>query len=404
MSNKHDVTVLRELAKKYKEIAHKDIQEERRELWRKHNSFVHTRPLVYVREFLSIPELIEPQLECEKEEYRELETLLRYWIQHDSFNDDYIIEPWIVVPAVYQVPLNKLWGVEVQHQESEVDRGAWKFDPPIKELADKEKLIFPHHRIDEGATKRKLNLFQDAIGDIVSVTVSRAPVYNPNLAEYLADLRGLEQLFWDMHDNKAWLHELIGFLQRGVLTAHEEAEEAGDWHFFDGTNQAMTYSLELPDPSPNNENAVRKDLWCFCNAQELTLVSPDMHDEFMIRYQLPLMKHFGLIAYGCCEDLSNKIDILRKIPNLRRIAVTPFADIRKCAEEIGTDYIISWRPSPAEMVSNKVDPDYIRMVIKDADEVFSDLHYDICLKDVVTVRGEPERIKKWVSIVRSTIE
>ena len=51
------------------------------------------------------------------------------------------------------------------------------------------------------------------------------------------------------------------------------------------------------------------------------------------------------------EDLTNKIDMLRTIPNLRRIAVSPFANVRRCAEQIGTDYVMSYRPSPADMVS-----------------------------------------------------
>ncbi|GAI58840.1 unnamed protein product [marine sediment metagenome] len=48
---------------------------------------------------------------------------------------------------------------------------------------------------------------------------------------------------------------------------------------------------------------------------------------------------FGLVAYGCCEDLTYKVDMLRQIPNLRRIAVPPFADAAKCAEQIGRDYV-----------------------------------------------------------------
>ena len=152
---KKDENIIRELAKKYAEIAQKEIQQERRELWRNHNSFENTRPLVYVREFLSIPELIDPLLECEEKTLREIETTLRYWIQHDSFNDDYIIEPWIIIPAVHHVPINKRWGLEISYEESSTERGAWKFNPPIKELKHKEDLILPHHRIDENATEKK---------------------------------------------------------------------------------------------------------------------------------------------------------------------------------------------------------------------------------------------------------
>ena len=88
-----DIEIIRDLAKKYAEIASKDIQEERRELWRDHNSLIRTRPLVYVRWFLARKEVITPQLECEDPFFRRHEGTLRFWIFHDSIEDDYIIEP-----------------------------------------------------------------------------------------------------------------------------------------------------------------------------------------------------------------------------------------------------------------------------------------------------------------------
>ena len=77
-------------------------------------------------------------------------------------------------------------------------------------------------------------------------------------------------------------------------------------------------------PAANSEPVKRDQLWLFMAAQEFALISPDMHDEFLLEYQLPILKKFALTAYGCCEDLTQKIDILRRIPNLRRIAVTPW--------------------------------------------------------------------------------
>ena len=59
-------------------------------------------------------------------------------------------------------------------------------------------------------------------------------------------------------------------------------------------------------------------------------MSPAMHDEFLLQYQLPILKQWGLVGYGCCENLTQKIDILRQIPNLRVIGVTPRADVRRC--------------------------------------------------------------------------
>jgi len=125
-----------------------------------------------------------------------------------------------------------------------------------------------------------------------------------------------------------------------------------------------------------------------------------MHDEFLLQYQLPIMREFGLVAYGCCEDLTRKIGILRQIPNLRRIAVTPWADVRRCAEQSQQNYVFSWRPNPAEMACCGFDADHVRRVIGAGLEAARGCHVDIILKDVQTLQGEPERLRRWVQVVR----
>ncbi|MBN1556673.1 MAG: hypothetical protein JW951_00845, partial [Lentisphaerae bacterium] len=110
--------------------------------------------------------------------------------------------------------------------------------------------------------------------------------------------------------------------------------------------------------------------------------------------------------YGCCEDLTHKIDMLRGIPNLRRIAVSPFADAARCAEQIGGDYVLSYRPSPADMVSYGFDPDRIRGILRpDLDACRANgCHVDITLKDVETVEGDPGRARRWTALTREIID
>jgi hypothetical protein len=184
------------------------------------------------------------------------------------------------------------------------------------------------------------------------------------------------------------------------VKSHDEAEAAGDWRLASGYNQAMTYAEELPDPSADSYPVSRKDLWCFMPAQEYTLVSPKMHDEFMLQYQMPIMEKFGLVSYGCCEDLTDKIDILRKIPNLRRIAVAPAANVAKCAEQIGRDYVVSYRPNPSQTVCCGFDADKVYNKLITDLTACKETICDITLKDVETVEYHPERIKQFVEIAR----
>jgi hypothetical protein len=407
MAGHHDVHIVRELAKKYAEIAAKPIQEERRGLWRAHNSFARTRPPIYVRWLAAWPEAAESRLECEDPFWQGHERFLRQMIFQDTIGDDYIIEPWITQRATMVTPPAGAWGLEIRHIPSPDKEGSWLFDPPIKELDDAKGLVAPRHVIDEEATERDADRLHDAVGGFLEVNVERCPFYtvwHADISYDLAQLRGLEQAMWDMMDNREWLHGLVGFLRDGILRTHDEAEAAGDWGLSSHQNQAMTYAQELSDPKANRRGARRKDLWCFVAAQEMALVSPAQHEEFIFNYQKTIAEKFGLVAYGCCEDLTNKIDMLRKLPNLRRIAVTPVANVRRCAEQIGRDYVISWRPNPAEMICCGFDPAKVKRIVKQAMEDMKGCCVDITLKDVQTVQKQTGNLREWVKVVRSVAD
>ncbi len=406
MTTSRDIIILRELAEQYRALCLTERQRACRELWRRHNSFEPTPPPIYVRAIPArdVPEL--RQLQCEDGFYRSYEGWLRLMLRHGATGDDYTFDPWLTVSAHCVTPPGGLWGLEVKHIPSTEPGGAWRYDPQIKALRDIEKMVAPHHRIDEDATARDLAQLQDAVGDLLPVIVDRAPVYrmwHADISTQLAHLRGLEQVMWDMVDEPAWLHALLAFMRDGILTVQAEAEQAGDWRLCDHQNQAMPYAQELADPAMDSTPVRRKDLWVFAAAQEFTLVSPAMHDEFLLQYQLPIIAQFGLAAYGCCEDLSEKIDMLRQIPNLRRIAVAPRANVRRCAEQMRGDYIFSYRPSPAEAVSFGFDAEHVRAVTRETLEIAREFgcHVDITLKDVETVQGHPERLRQWVEAVRS---
>ena len=91
--------------------------------------------------------------------------------------------------------------------------------------------------------------------------------------------------------------------------------------------------------------------------------------------------------------------------NLRSIAVTPSANVKKCAEQIGSDYVASWRPNPTDMVCGKFDLNKIRAIIKDGHSLFKANHcnYHINLKDVETLEGDNDRMRRWFALVKECV-
>jgi hypothetical protein len=396
-----DRSILRDLASQYWEITQRPVQDAHRDLWRRHNSLQATSIPIYVRRY-GWEEIPDSQLQCQEPAYQQYEDWFRRMIYRYSLDDDTVCEPWVPVRATFLTPSEGPFGPA--HRWTGKEQGhAGVWDAPIKTRADLAKLVPPHHLIDEQATARRVERLGEAVGDIVPVIADRTPLYTVwegDISTHLAYLRGLEQMMWDMHDDPALLRELLSFLRDGVLRAHDEAEQAGDWRLCSHENQATAYALELPDPSADSRPVPRSQLWGYFAAQEMTGVGPKLFDQFMLQYQLPIMERFGLVAYGCCEDLTGKIDLLRQIPNLRRIAVSPMADVARCAEQIGTDYVLSYRPSPSDMVSWGWSPARVREILTRDLAACCGCLVDITLKDVETIQGDPRRIPEWVKITR----
>ena len=80
-----------------------------------------------------------------------------------------------------------------------------------------------------------------------------------------------------------------------------------------------------------------------------------MHEEFDIEYAREYFDGFGLVYYGCCEPLDRKIDIVRKLPNLRKISITPWADVKRAAEQMGSDFVMARKPNPAMVAVPELD-------------------------------------------------
>jgi len=107
---------------------------------------------------------------------------------------------------------------------------------------------------------------------------------------------------------------------------------------------------------------------------------------------MPIIEKFGLVSYGCCENLSHFLPALRQVPNLRRLGITFAADLHRCAGQIQRDYVVRWNPNPA-MICCGFDPDYIRRTIREGLEALSGSLVDIYIKDISTVQGHPERLR-----------
>jgi hypothetical protein len=175
----------------------------------------------------------------------------------------------------------------------------------------------------------------------------------------------------------------------------------GTYHSSGGNGYIDT----LPAPGFHPDRVRPCDLWASAEVQELTAVSPGQHEEFALRYERQLLAPFGLSGYGCCEDLTHKLDRVCALPHLRRISIAPAANVDLSAPQLGHRFIFSWKPQPAHLVGNFDEPmirQYIRHTIDVARQYGCVL--EMILKDTHTCEHHPERFDRWTQIAREEVE
>ncbi|OPZ85959.1 MAG: hypothetical protein BWY76_01179 [bacterium ADurb.Bin429] len=398
----HDRTILRDLARRVADIAVLPDITARKARWTRHNDLQPVRPLILVFPEGAWRELLPfATMQCESEDARGIEWGLRsrlYIFEH--FRCDNVIDDTWGVSKVIQ---NTGWGVEACRQPSTEALGAWHFEPVIHTAADLKKLRYPEIRYDEAATEARFTVMQELFGDILKVKCTGVAHISFHLMAVYTGLRGLEEVMMDMYEEPYMLHDAMAFLEEGH---HRLVQQYLDLNLLELNNDdtyhnsgGYGYTDELPKADYNPAHVRPCDMWASAEAQEMALVSPEQHEEFILAYERRLLAPFGLTGYGCCEDLSQKLDYVLTIPHIRRISISPFANVDVCAEKLQGKAIFSWKPHPAHLVG-QFDPAQVRNYIQHTIDICAEhgCILEMILKDTHTCEDHPERFDQWTDI------
>ncbi|MHC4567724.1 MAG: hypothetical protein ACYTE3_18425 [Planctomycetota bacterium] len=401
--NQREKDVLRGLAEKKAEIAALPIHARKREMWTKMNRLEVTKPMLWMNERPWHELGIYKQCECENEFAYFIEQKLRkeiYQWQHMPL--DNVVENWVECPMAVS---DTGFGIEEVSEERHVNDGtiySHGFIPQIEEPADIEKIKDPVVSHDIEQTEARFHALNDAIGDIIPVRKRGVPHlwFAPwdelirwwGVQQALMDLALRPQMVRDIMDRlvEAYLRRLDQYIDLNVLSMNNDNHRVG--------SGAYGYSDELPAKDFDGEHVRPIDLWGNGAAQIFSEVSPEMHAEFALQYEIRWMKRFGLNYYGCCEPLHNKLDLLKDVPNLRKISISPWADLEKAVEHMRGKYVISYKPNPAIFAERQWDPAKARANLQEALEKMEGCCIEIIAKDLSTVQDEPNRLWEWSSM------
>jgi hypothetical protein len=405
----NDRTILRDLAKRVAEVAALPVQSERRELWKRHNSLKPARPMILIFPEGSWRELLpETALRCQDKQARKAEWQLRSRLyQHEHFDCDNVVQDlWPVGRAVRDTG----WGLEPKRIDAPSTLGAWHIDPVLHGAADLKLLRHPEVSVDDAASQTALAEAQALFGDILTVRLQGIAHVSYHLMAQYTKLRGLSEAMLDMYENPGLIHDFMAFVTEGHRRMMRQYIELGlldlnndnTYHNSGGNG----WTDELPGPGFDGVHVEPRHMWGSAESQELAQVGPEQHAEFALAYEKQLLAPFALTGYGCCEDLTRKLDLIfEHLPNIRRISISPWADVDTCAARLRKRAIFSWKPHPSHLVGEfdeKAIRAYIRHTIERCRAEGCAL--EMILKDTHTCENHPERFDRWTRIAREEAE
>jgi len=389
---------IRELASQVAELAASQENELIQRRWRDVNALRKPdRYPVFCRPAGSWNELLPwESLVCEDPWLRSIEYNFKMaFIKHD-IGDDTPIESCFSVGAVLDCDPPNVWGVDIGRHQVDVPGGAWAYDPPLKTVADFDKLRMPRFTYNDAKTQEGLSRAQDLIGDILPVKLTCGLSIGTNLCGPAMALRGLEQIMLDMIAEPELAHRLMSHFQGAVLSAMDQIEATG--LLTPNNTGPMHCSDPIGSQSPDGKLTL-KNLWGGADTQEFDQVSPAMWKEFLLDYQIPILERFGLTSYGCCDNLTHKIDGVLTIPNLRVFVSSAWTDLDKVIERVGDRYTIMWRQKATDVVFPD-DTTSIRRHLEEGLKKLKGCYVQIVLRELQTLAGHMNRLHEWTRMAK----
>ena len=404
-----DKAILRELAKRHMELAAADANKDRVKRIKNINSLRPDRPVVWIDEIpwheMDIGNALT--LQCTGEEAQHIERYFRRvqyrwkYIQADMVVEDtYYIHKHFTSTGI---------GVEISEDTISFDSNnhiiSHHYKNQLSTEDEVEKLKTPVITADPDTDRQNLEYIGELLDGIMPVKLRG---YNVGFTGWDTIIRlcGVNNMFVGLYDNPELMHKITAKFAESELSKMLQMQEQGLLDFnIASLHCTPPYVDGLPADDYDGGKVRLKDVWYRGTAQPFASVSPEMHEEFELQYAKKLMEKCGLVYYGCCEPLCNKIYLLKKIPNMRKIGVTPWADKQKNAEQIGGGYVYAYKPNPA-LVAGNFNPDAVCREIGDVLETCL-LHKcpaEFVLKDISTVSYKPQNLVDWNNVVQKTID
>ena len=398
-----DKDIIRELAKRYMEYATDDKQRKMNERMLATNDLKIVRPPVLLDEIPWFEMDIDNELTCLCEDRTaiRLETWLRQSLfRRKHFKADTLFEPFYRVRMAYDT---SDIGIDVQETTKSTNEKnniiSHSYEDILEDEESVEKIKIPTFTARPDKDEKALELYTDIFGDVMPVKLcGRGFLYHAPW-DKIARYRGMEPILYDFYDRPEHLHAIR---QKFLDMAIAEMDFVEKHLHVDPTSPSLHCT---PSMISGLAEDGWKATWLRTMAQGFSEVSPEMHEEFELKYVLQIADRFAYTYYGCCEPLDNKLDVIFKIPNLRKVGVSPWAKEEVMAERLGGNFVYARKPNPSH-VALVTDPEVIRKETEKTVKLCQKYGcpVEFVLKDISTVSKRPENLIVWAQTVSDVLD
>ncbi|MBN1777725.1 MAG: hypothetical protein JW811_06340 [Clostridiales bacterium] len=405
-----DISTLRELAASYMEIAELPVMREKIELWKALNRSKMQRPMVCIDQLPWDELSADETLQCRIADpyWRNVEWELRATIyKWRHFPVDMVVEPFITIPKVIG---NSGYGLgaecDVLRLTEETTAPSRLYKQVLTGFEDIGRIQDMRISVDAAKTREVWEQAQHIFAGAAQLMQGHGIQFHLGVWDYLTEVMGVENAYIDFMDRPDFLHACMDRITGAAIAGIEQANALGVHD--DISNRchcSYVYTDELLPGCGEGKGPVSQNSWAFGLAQLFTSVSPRMMEEFEIPYISRMAEYFGMIYYGCCDRLDDRLDIVKTIPHVRKVSCSPWSDRKRFAEAIGTELIMSNKPTPAFVAEKSVNWDAVEADLRLTVELAkaNNVNLEMILKDISTVANQPDRLTRWADIAMKVV-
>ena len=404
-----DRETLRALADEHMRLATSPEMIGKIPLWKALNRGEMQRPMVLIDQLPWNELSVSEELTCTASDpfWCYIEQQLRFNLyKARHFPVDMVLQPFISIPKAVG---NTGYGLAPQVDllgETGTCAYSQHFTNQLTGMADVEKFTDMHISHDEQETARRMEEAAEIFGGFAPVKATGTN-FHLGIWDYLSALMSVEDVYYALIDDPELLRAALERLTVSTITGIEEANALGLFNDTDNLcHCSHIYTDELLPDSGQGKGPNSKNCWAFGLAQLFTSVSNEVFEEFELPYISRMADYYGMIYYGCCDRLDHRLDLVKRIPNVKKVSCSPWSDRRHFAEEIGPTLTMSVKPNPAYLAGADFDEKIIRDDLQENCDLAREHHVNLemILKDVSTVNCKPERLTRWAEIAMEVVQ